>query len=243
MTKLSQIVAIEKGVKAKATRGLTDSYHVIQKAPLLSGIARTYQPKDDEGDQLPPEQTLVQVKAEDVLKEISSELTRLFDVVATKDTTNTQAVADVVVDGLIVADQLPVPFLLFLEKQLVDIRTFVSKMPTLDPSETWSQDPAAGVWVTEPTQTTRTKKIPRNWVKAEATDKHPAQVEVYHEDVVVGYWTTKKFSGALPADRVTTLLKRVDDLIEAVKFAREEANSTEVEDRTVGRDIMDYLFA
>jgi hypothetical protein len=35
-------------------------------------------------------------------------------------------------------------------------------------------------------------------VKAEATEKHPAQVEVYHEDVVVGQWKTVKFSGALP---------------------------------------------
>ena len=48
-------------------------------------------------------------------------------------------------------------------------------------------------------QTLRTKKVPRNHVKAEATEKHPAQVEVYYEDVAVGYWTTVKFSGALPA--------------------------------------------
>lgn len=71
-------------------------------------------------------------------------------------------------------------------------------------------------------RTVRTKKVPRNHVKAEATDKHPAQVDVYYEDVPVGYWTTVKFSGALPARRVNELLDRVEKLQQAVKFAREE---------------------
>jgi len=77
-----------------------------------------------------------------------------------------------------------------------------------------------GVYATVPTQTVRTKKIPKNWVKAEATDKHPAQVEIFHEDVIVGTWTTIKFSGAVPSMRVNELLTRVDRLVEAVKFAR-----------------------
>ena len=44
---------------------------------------------------------------------------------------------------------------------------------------------------------------------AEATQQHPAQVQVYMEDVPEGDWTTVKFSGALPASRVRTLLERV----------------------------------
>jgi len=90
-------------------------------------------------------------------------------------------------------------------------------------------------------QTTKTKKIPRNHVKAEATDKHPAQVEVYYEDVVVGYWRTVKFSGALPASRVKELLDRVDKLQQAVKFAREEANNSEVTDQHIGDRFFAYL--
>ena len=75
-------------------------------------------------------------------------------------------------------------------------------------------------------------------MKAEATEKHPAQVEVYYEDVVVGHWRTVKFSGALPASRVKELLERVDKLQQAVKFAREEANDSEVTDQQIGdRDL------
>ena len=91
-------------------------------------------------------------------------------------------------------------------------------------------------------QTVRTKKIPRNHVKAEATEHHPAQVEVYYEDVAVGYWRTVKFSGALPARRVNELLERVERLQQAVKFAREEANNLEVEDQKVGEKVFQYLF-
>ena len=92
-------------------------------------------------------------------------------------------------------------------------------------------------------RTNRTKKVPRNHVKAEATEKHPAQVEVYYEDIPVGYWTTVKFSGALPAKRVSTLLERVEKLQQAVKFAREEANNAEAVDKHVGDRVFGYLFA
>ena len=85
--------------------------------------------------------------------------------------------------------------------------------------------------------------MPRNHVKAEATDKHPAQVEVYYEDVTVGYWRTVKFSGALPGQRVNELLERVEKLQQAVKFAREEANNTEASDQKVGEKLLSYLFA
>ena len=57
VTKLNQIIAIEKGVKADAAGALTRAYHDLQKGALLSGIARSYQPRDDEGEQLPPEST------------------------------------------------------------------------------------------------------------------------------------------------------------------------------------------
>ena len=116
-------------------------------------------------------------------------------------------------------------------------------MPVLDASESWTFDPSADCWATEPIQTLKTKKVPRNHVKAEATEKHPAQVEVYYEDIVVGNWRTIKFSGALPAKRVNELLTRVERLQEAVKFAREEANGLEVEEHKVGEKIFKYLFS
>lgn len=112
----------------------------------------------------------------------------------------------------------------------------------MDAAEDWSFDESADYWRTEQVRTIRTKKVPRNHVKAEATEKHPAQVEVYYEDVAVGYWHTVKFSGALQARRVNELVDRVEKLQQAVKFAREEANDLEITDQHVGETIFGYLF-
>lgn len=241
MAKLNQIIAVEKGVKSRSFQDLTDAHHSVQKTALLAGISRAYQPKDEEGEQLPPESTRVQLRAEDVLRDMSATLARLCDVTASKDATNCVAKADVVVDGRTVIADVPVTFLLFLEKQLTGLHTFVSKLPVLDAAESWSFNDASDCWSTEPVRTVRTKKVPRNHVKAEATERHPAQVEVYYEDIPVGYWTTVKFSGALPAKRVAELAERVQALLTAVKHAREEANMTEVVDRRVGSAVFEFL--
>lgn len=242
VTKLNQILAIEKGVKADAAGALTRAYHDLQKAAPLSGIARSYQPRDDEGEQLPPESTRVQLRTDQVVAGVRKSLVRLFDVVATKDEANTGARASVVVDGVTLAKDVPATYLLFLEKQLVDLATFVRKLPTLDPADTWSWNEQQGAYATDPVRTTRTKKVLRNHVKAEATERHPAQVDVYTEDMIVGYWTTTKFSGAVPASHVAEMLERIVKLTEAVKRAREEANSVTVTDVKAGDAILAYLF-
>jgi hypothetical protein len=242
VARLNQIIAVEKGIKSRSLQELTEAHHALQKPALLAGIARTYRPKDEEGEQLPPESTKVQIKADDIIRQTVEVLTKLFDATAAKDWTNCKAKADIVVDGQTLLSQVPATYLLFLEKQLVDLHTFVKKLPVLDASETWTFDPSADAWATEPVQTVKTKKLPRNHVKAEATDKHPAQVEVYYEDVIIGHWRTIRFSGALPAQRVNELLDRVERLQQAVKFAREEANNIEAEEPRVGERIFRYLF-
>jgi hypothetical protein len=237
-TQLNQIVALEKGVKSRAQADFTAASQQLQKTAQLSGISRTYKPKDDEGEQLPPESTRVQVRARDVLADVQGALTRLFDVILTKDVANCAAKASIVV-----ATDVPVTYLLFLEKQLADLLAFVTRIPVLDPAEVWTFDEATDAYATTPSQTTRSKKVPRNHVKAEATDKHPAQVEMYFEDVLVGYWTTVKYSGALPQARISELKSRVVKLSEAVKLAREAANSTIVTDQKIGDRVFGYLFA
>lgn len=246
MTKLNQIVAVEQGVKSathsEISRLLEDAQRTQKDGPL-HGIARTYTPRDDQGEQLPPESTRVQIKIDDLLDRAATVLTRLFDVTATKDWTNCDATADVTINGQVLLGDVPATYLLFLEKRLGELHDLVAKLPTLDPSETWSYSTEAGCWVTDPVMTTRTKKIPRNHVLAEATPHHPAQVQTYTEDVVVGTWRTVKFSGALPAERVREILRRITALQEGVVYARQAANNRDVTDQRVGKKVFDYLFA
>jgi hypothetical protein len=242
MPKLNQIIALTAGKKSQAHKTITEVHHDLQKAALLEGITRTYKPKDDDGEQLPPEKKLVQLKVKETIHSVVEALTDLFDVVATQDLANCSARANVVVDGQTILKEVPVTHLLFLEKQLTDLHTFVEKLPTLDPGETWHYNADVDCFASEPYQTTKTKKVLKNHVKAEATDKHPAQVETYTEDVIVGYWTTTKFSGAIPARQRNEMLDRVRQLQEAVKCAREEANSLNVETRKIGGDVLRYIF-
>jgi hypothetical protein len=241
MSKLNQIIAIEKDVKNKFARQETDLHRTVQIETLLNGITRTYSPRDENGETRPTEATLVQVRVEDVLKQLAKAAERVFDVTLTKEAANAEAKADIVVDGALLLENVPVTYLLFLEKQLVNLNTFVAKLPTLSPAVTWSKDENTGTYVTEPTQKVSTKKIPQSFEKSPATDRHAAQVEMYYEDKIVGDWTTVLSSGAIPQVRKSELLDRLDKLSAAVKFAREEANNTVVTDRQAAGAVFTYL--
>lgn len=239
--KLHQVIAVEKGVKNECNTKITAAYHEVQKPDLFKGIARTYNPKDEDGERLPSENQKVQRRAEDLLNFTADTMTKYWDMTLTKDTANCEAKADVVVDGQVILKAAPVTFLLFLDKQLGDLATLIKKLPTLDPSEGWHQDAATATYATEVSETHKTKKIPKAFTKAPATKEHPAQVEAYMEDIVVGYWKTIKFSGAMPQKRIDELLERVTKLQAAVKFAREEANSISVQERHVGKALFEVL--
>ncbi|MFF0477599.1 hypothetical protein [Streptomyces sp. NPDC004284] len=204
-----------------------------------AGASRTRFPSGPTGSAIAPGAAATEVGRR---PSTARALARLFDVTATKDWANCTVRADVTVDGRVLVERVPVAHLLFLERQLTDINAFVRRLPVLDAAESWPQDPSTDAWKTEVVRTVRTKKVPRNHVKAEATDGHPAQVEVYYEDVPVGYWTAVKSSGALPARRVNELLEGVEKLQQAVKFAREEADGAEVTDQRVGDAVFGCLF-
>jgi hypothetical protein len=242
MGRLNQIIAIQASKKSHAKEALTEAYQLLQKSDLLSGISRSYKPKDELGDSLPAESKLVQIRVQDVFSRVTKSLVEMFDVVATQDWSNCVAKADVVVSGQVIMKDVPVTHLLFLEKQLVDLHTFVEKLPVLDSAERWSFDASQDCFASEPYQSLRTKKVPKTHLKYEATKEHPAQVEMYMEDVTVGTWTAVKYSGAIPAARRNAMLERVRALQDAVKSAREEANNHEVEMKKVGKPFLDFIF-
>jgi hypothetical protein len=241
--KLNQVIAVQSGKKTKAKEVLNAAYHQLQKPELLSGLARSYKPKDENGDQLPSEGKLIQVKVSELVNAVTSELASLFDIVLTQDSANCHATADIVVGSRTILKSVPVTYLLFLDKQLVDIRTFIEKMPTLDPSEKWTYDATQDCYASEPSLTSKSKKVPKSHVKYEATPQHPAQVELLYEDVPVGTWTNIKYSSAIPVQQKNKFLARVATLTDAVKLAREEANSLVVKESVgCGIAILDFVF-
>lgn len=240
--KLCQIIAVEKSVKEKAHKDLTAIYQSLPKADAMNGIARTYRPKDDEGEMLPPETKYVQVRSVEVIDQIKDITGRFMDVQYTKEVGNTFAKADIVVEGKVLLADVPVSFLLNLEKSLNDLRVTLSAFPKLDPAEKWVWNADQQFYESRPIETARTKKTTEFVIAAPATDKHPAQVKEVTNDVIAGYWTTVKMSATMSPATITKLLERCDILLKAVKFAREQANTTEIDQMTCQDAILGYIF-
>ncbi len=240
-TKLHQVIAVEKGIKNRVHTLVSGLYKSIQKPGLFNGFAKTFEKTDDDGVDLPNDKNLVQLNAEQVLYEISEAMTEHFDVVAAKDNANCAAKADVVVGGNTILKDVPATHLLFLEKQITDMNTAIEHIPVLDPAHDWTEDPATSLFKSAAQRTTSTKKVQKPIVLYDATPEHPAQTQLITEDQVVGHWITVKHSGALTAARKKELQKRGQALLKAIKFAREEANSVDAPEKSVGDAVFGYL--
>lgn len=241
MVKLNQVIAVEKGVKNRVNTYMSEVYKSVQHPALFEGFNKKYKPVEEGGDQFPPENKKVQLNALQVVKDASKTLNELLDVTAAKDYANCTATADVVVDGFTLVSGAPATYLLFLEKQLTDLHTLVSKLPTLDEAEDWKFDENVNMFRTEPTSTIRTKKVQKALVLYPATDKHPAQTKDITEDMTVGLWEQVKFSGAMPVPAKNNLLSKIEKLQKAVKFAREEANTTVAQEKDIGKNVFAWL--
>ena len=238
-SKLNQIIVVEKQQKSALNTQSAELHKQNQKADSFMGMVRVYEKLNEEDkESLPSESKKVQASAEENLKEWGKLLGEYVNTVATKDQGNAEASATLKATGDV---KLPVTLLVWLEKQLIDHRTFVNNLPTLDPSRDWHYDTNQGIYATDVVKTSRSKKVPKVIVKAEATQYHPAQAEIHNEDILAGYWNTQLLSGAVTVPRKRELLARVEALISEVKVAREEANMTHVTPSLVGSAIIDYL--
>jgi hypothetical protein len=241
--KLNQLIAVLQSVKANANKGKSEVYQLSQKSALFQGLSRTFQSREEDGFIYPPESQKLTLKANELIDKFVQSCSEYLDLAATQDYANTQARASIVVEGQTILTDVPVSHLLFLEKQLQDIKALIAALPVLPIDKDWQNDPNRGCYVTSPKETVKTKKITDFVVAYDATEHHPAQIKEVTKDVVEGTWSLIEFSGALPQDRVNLMLRRVDLLQKAVVQAREEANGAEVQQRHVASAIFGYLFA
>lgn len=241
---LGQIVAIEKDVRRTTAQQLAAARHPLDAPAMLEGISREYQPRDDDGEQLPSEGVRVQATVAELVDSTRDALVRLLDVTAARDFTNASgtAVADVRVDGEVLIEAAPVPYLLWLEKQLAELEALARRLPTHDPATEWTLEDPRGVYKSTPVRTARQVQQPRANVIVPPTEKHPAQVQTWGENVMVGTWTTVKKTGAIPVADQARLVQRIQALQRAVHLAREEANRVEAIEPAIGARVLEYIF-
>jgi hypothetical protein len=239
--RLNQILAVEKGIKERTLRTLTELYQAAQKPGLFNGFVKRYRRLNDQGETYPDQRQKVVMGAEDSLKKAIAAKVELLDITASKDFANQHAVADIIVDEVAVLSGAPATFILWLEKQIEDLRTFVTALPVLDVAEDWDYDRNTNAYKSNEVSTHRTQKVVEPIVLYAATDKHPAQTQMITKDIIVGYWDEVKLSGALPVPRKTVILARIEKLLRAVKTARETANMTEAARQEVGAQLLNGL--
>lgn len=242
--RLNQVIAIEDGAKKTEYGDLSKAHHTLQKPDLFSGFIATYAPLSDDPSLSQPEQRkVIQQNAKAIVASTVNGLVEYWNVVATKDIGNCVAKADIVVDGVVLVKNLPVTYLLFLEKQLTSLFTFVSKLPVLDPAKEWEYDSNKGLYQGKfKEKRIRTRKVMKSLVKIEPGPHSPGQAEIVSVDETEGFWTQTDLSTAYPHDEIKNMLNKIGKLQEAVKMAREEANSITVDKAAFANSLLNYIF-
>lgn len=243
MMKLHARNAVLKETKSTTQKRLTELLR--QSAPTAAaqynGALKIYRPIVEGGEVLPPEPKRVELRSDAVLAEMGEALADLISQIHEQDEGNTRATADLVVNGAVLATSVPVTTLIGLEKHLVDLRTMVSQMPTLDEGKDWTWDANAGLWRSTTTQTLSRKRVKSALVLYPATPEHPAQTQVIEQDETVGVWDLTLLSAALPMPTKRAILARVETLLREIRAARTRANEIEVHPSTLGRDLMRFV--
>jgi hypothetical protein len=241
--RLNQILAVLKAVKPQNIAKIDEIDKMLQKPELFNGMHRVYQKKNEDGDDLPAESKKVQRTVKDELRKAIALTTEYWNLTAVREWTNCVAKADVKLDdGTVILSGVPASYLLFLEKQLTDFRTLVARAPLLDASEDWTLDPNSGLHKSNEIKTHKTQKQPRVLRLTPTTVEHPGTSQVYMDDVLVGHWHTTRQSGAMRKPDQEWALGRIDQLLQAVKKAREEANGHQVvETPKIGELVFDFL--
>lgn len=251
MTKLYEILAAESSVKAQADKSLAETEAKFKKEVLFQGHTKTLQhlvsnPENEAREAQFKENKPVATTVFDTLQYSLNLWAKLENLLATKNTTNCSAMADLTFRGRVVATQIPVDELMGLEARLTKLRGILQGIPTLDASQNWENDVTKGPGyfkTTEDAVTLKTERVIETNIVVQATDKFPAQVKESSRDAVVGTIVLRKFSGAATTYQLAETLTVVDELIVEVKQARNRANAIDVAAVTIGDTIASIILA
>lgn len=243
MSKLHELIAVEKDVKAAAEKSVKETHSAFTSdGSIFAGFNRLYEPLKDGDTDIPVGESKKMVTTVNTqLDTVNKRMTRMFDCLLQKELSNSEARGTITIGDFVQSD-IPVTFLIQIEKKLEELKNQVyNSIPTLNPSVEWKFDENEGVHRAKVQERTRTKKLIRSLSVAKATKEHPEQVQMYNEDTPIGKWVTFEWSGLITNVEKRKLLERVNILISEVKRARARANSSEVAIAHIGERIFNYI--
>ena len=244
--KLHEVLAVEGGLKGIADKVVDEAKKTFGKPEHFTGHHKNLKmlKEEDQLQVVADEHKEMTTTVQEKLDYVSVAVGNYYDALLQKEKTNQAAVADVVVDGITIVSNAPATFLLNMESRLNELRSMYDGIPTLASGIAWEKDETLGegVYRTKyPEETMKTAKTILHKILVQPTDKHPAQIERWEEQVPVGKYSTTKISGMITPAEKSQVLGRIDKLIQEVKKARNRANCQEVVVDTIGSKIFDYI--
>lgn len=249
MARLHEVLAVDDEARKAFVKIGEETIKVFSDKPaLFQGWVKTLKMFDEDRKQeenAAREEQALTTTVQEKLDYFKGFAVRYLDILAQKEATNQVARADVILDGDSdpILKNVPVTFLLALEKQLSQWRTVYNSIPTLQTGMTWTEDEqrGKGVFVSNQTMSIRTENVPVPVELSPATKEHKAQVTAINKDRPIGEYTKTTWSGMLTSARKSELLGRIDELIRAVKQARMRANNEEVIDFRASAKLWEYI--
>lgn len=248
MAKLHEVLAVMTDLETTARNIRDEAIVTFTKKPThFTGYHKTLKMFDEarkEEEKGAEDHKALVTTVKDKLEYMESSQVKYLDALWQQESTNQKATADLVIGEQVILKDAPAVFLLALESRLKAIRAVFAAIPTLDPGVKWELDPSQGDSIyksVNPETSQKQEKQIRHQVLVPPTEQHPAQIEKWFENVVVGTYSTVKYNGTISPGEKSEYLLRIDALIQATKQARQRANSTSVEKKQVARALFDFI--
>jgi len=246
--KLYEVLAVEKDLESVSKLVTDEALALFRSKPeRFFGFFKDFkffeEKKEEEAKAFQEEKT-IDTTVDQKLEYVWKSLSKYFDCVAQKESTNQNAIGTVEIDGKIIMENVPATLLLGFETRLKKVREIYMAIPTLPPGMEWTEDTEKGSGIFKaknPDVNHKTKKVIQHKIIVQATKEHPAQIERWNEDIPIGQSITTKWSGMISPAKKSEYLTRIDRLLYEVKKARQRANDTEVTNISVGNSIHDYI--
>jgi len=247
MAKLHELLAVMADTTNSAAAITKETEIVfVKKADHFRGHSKTvaFFESSREGENTVEEKQMVSTVA-DKLEHAFKSVGRHYDALLQLEEANGRAKADLVIDGTTIMKDVPATFLLGMETRLKAVRQLILSIPTLEMSIKWSPDPTLGdgVYRSDPTVAMKTEKVLKSRILVEPTKEHPAQVEKWNEDTPVARIETTHTSSMITPHEKSAMLIKCDKMISAVKKARQRANTVDVKDMSIAKEIFGYILS
>lgn len=240
---LHRLLAVETEKKNTARVIVEETTNTfVKKQSHFEGYQRTYHKTLEDSDDFSPEVREVVDTVKGKIDHTIKSLVPALDVLISKEETNASGNvhAKLEVNGIDFG-MLSATSLLQLETQLKSIRKLYISIPTLDPIKIWTKNEDTNLYQSDKEITYKTVKKEEPLVLYNATKEHPAQTKIMSYDKQAGTWEKYLKSGKITPIAKSTLIERIDVLINAVKDARAVANMAEVIQVKIGEKLFDFI--